>query len=209
MYPKAEWWMARSLFPEYQVAYDEILKYIPKCNYLLDVGCGTGELLKRVAKAGRAHYLTGLDISKELIAKAQENLKGVKVNFVYDNILDTKLPKEAFDCITFTFPAIVAPKSLLTDASPEEVTRMLLYKTLANISSLIKKGGIFVQVEFDAYDENPEANARIIYGELCRQHGLELIALKFYQNEKMTDVVDIKREAKYKGYVVIVSKKSV
>jgi SAM-dependent methyltransferase len=209
MYPKAEWWMARSLFPEYQVAYDEILKYIPKCNYLLDVGCGTGELLKRVAKAERAHYITGMDISKELIAKAQENLRGVKVNFVYDNILDTKLPKEAFDCVTFTFPAIVAPKSLLTDASPEEVTRMLLYKTLANIASLIKKGGIFVQVEFDAYDENPEGNARIIYSELCKQHDLEMLSLKFYQNEKMTDVVDIKKEAKYKGYVVIVSKKSV
>jgi SAM-dependent methyltransferase len=209
MYPKAEWWMARSLYPEYQVADDEILKYIPQCSYFLDVGCGTGELLKRVAKAQRARYLTGLDISKELLAKAEENLRGVKVNLVYDNILDTKLPKEAFDCVAFTFPAIVAPKSLLTNASPEQVTRMLLYKTLENIASLVKKGGTFVQVEFDAYDENPEENAKIIYGELCRQNKLELQSIKFYQNEKMTDVVDLKRDAKYKGYVVIVSKKSV
>ncbi|MFH1181880.1 MAG: class I SAM-dependent methyltransferase [Candidatus Woesearchaeota archaeon] len=207
MYPKAQWWMERSLFPEYQLAYDEILKYIPKCNYLLDIGCGTGELLKRVSKSQKARYITGLDISKELLAKAAENLRCCKVNLVYDNILDTKLPKEAFDCVTFTFPAIVAPKSLLTNASPEQVTRALLYKTLANIASLIKKGGTFVQVEFDAYDENPEANARVIYGQLCRQHGLTLQSLKFYQNEKITDVVDIKKEAKYKGYVVIVSKK--
>ncbi|MBN2454608.1 methyltransferase domain-containing protein [Candidatus Woesearchaeota archaeon] len=206
MYPKAFWWAGRSSSEEYQKAYDEIIKFIPPCNSLLDVGCGTGELLKRVWLSKKAKNLFGVDISKELLSAATSNLKGIPVSLMHGDILEARIP-QSFDCLTFTFPAIVAPRSLLAEASVVEVSSMLLYRTLHNCGALLKKGGIFVQAEFDAYDEKPEESARKLYSAVCREHGLSLQKLKFYENRKITADVDLRKEARHLGYVIIVSKK--
>lgn len=51
----------------------QIEKYFPDAKAILDVGCGTGEMLVRFAKGG--YTVTGVDLSSDMLTVAHEKLE--------------------------------------------------------------------------------------------------------------------------------------
>lgn len=67
---------------------------------MLEVGCGTGEYTRRVAKLFPKSKITGLDISKQTVSIAKMKCKRNKnVSFVVKSVYDTGFPKESFDVV--------------------------------------------------------------------------------------------------------------
>ena len=83
---------------------------------------------------------------------------------------------------------------------------MLLYRVLENICGLLKPNGTFIQVEFDGYTHS-EKEFTDIYKQACTEHNLAFQSSQFFENQKIAADVNLKKEAKHKGYVVVVSKK--
>jgi 2-polyprenyl-3-methyl-5-hydroxy-6-metoxy-1,4-benzoquinol methylase len=77
-----------------------ILKHIPQnCNCILDAGCGTGELTKKLAPY--SNEIIGIDISENMINEASKRKNDEKINYI--NISVEKFFEETdkkFDVIT-------------------------------------------------------------------------------------------------------------
>ncbi|TDB82128.1 class I SAM-dependent methyltransferase [Actinomadura sp. KC216] len=68
------------------------------CREALDVGCGDGLLVRRMAP--RARHVTGLDRSPEMILKAKALSAGVaNVDFVESGLLEYDLPEDHYDFV--------------------------------------------------------------------------------------------------------------
>lgn len=81
---------------------DNVLKTFPESlNSVLDLGCGTGNFLKKLEK--RFEKLVGIDISKDMIEVAKTNSQ--KARFFVKSITDFDL-NEKFDLITCNFDTI-------------------------------------------------------------------------------------------------------
>jgi len=109
------------------------MKLLPsvKNKTVLDIGCGTGVMIKDLLKLG-AKKVIGTDASKKMIEISNRNLKkeiaNKKVELYLDDISKTKL-KSKFYIIT---------SSLVLD-------NIVNYKSaIKNISKLLKKNGIFI-----------------------------------------------------------------
>ncbi|MEU5883371.1 class I SAM-dependent methyltransferase [Spirillospora sp. NPDC047279] len=76
-----------------------VLGAVPRgCGRALDVGCGDGLLVRRLA--GRAAHVTGLDTSPEMIAKARELSAGqANVEFVEADLLTCDLEPASHDFV--------------------------------------------------------------------------------------------------------------
>ncbi len=76
-----------------------ILKNIPaNCNHILDIGCGKGNLCRKMAD--RSKKITGLDLSENMIAKAREaSSKKKNISFVQADYFQTKFEKNSIDAI--------------------------------------------------------------------------------------------------------------
>jgi SAM-dependent methyltransferase len=74
-----------------------LLRHIPRCNDLLDAGCGLG--LTASIAAERAVHVTGIDLSPVMIARARRDY-GDRATFEVADFLEY-LPAhpESFDCI--------------------------------------------------------------------------------------------------------------
>lgn len=72
----------------------------PKYRSLLDVGCGTGQLVIDAAKRGLAS--TGVDFAQEMIdqCEANRNAAGVQAAFKCSSIFDFAAPAKSFDVIS-------------------------------------------------------------------------------------------------------------
>ena len=58
-----------------------LVKNIPKnCNHILDVGCGTGELTKRLASFG--NKIIGIDISENMLQEAHKRNSDEKIEYI-------------------------------------------------------------------------------------------------------------------------------
>ena len=85
---------------------DIVAKYIRPGMLLLDVGCGTGDLVVKAAKADAC--VTGLDISEGMLEVARERVRKNRleneVDLRHADIveMDTQLNENSFDCITST-----------------------------------------------------------------------------------------------------------
>ncbi|GLW66514.1 hypothetical protein Arub01_47580 [Actinomadura rubrobrunea] len=79
--------------------HDVVLSAVPRgCRAALDVGCGDGLLVRRLAP--RAEHVTGIDASAEMIARARELNAGVdNVEFVEADFLEHDVPREHFDFV--------------------------------------------------------------------------------------------------------------
>ena len=103
--------------------------YAPKTG--LDIGCGAGWFTRAFARQG--YQITGMDISPEMLDKAQANaLKaGVRSEYVLGDISKTKLPAR-FDFATAINDCInYIPKDRLD-------------KAFKNVYGALKKGGVFL-----------------------------------------------------------------
>ena len=67
----------------------------------LEIGCGTGKNTEWLVN--KATYITAIDLSEEMLAKAKEKIKSSKVNFQLADITkDWNFIKKKYDLITFS-----------------------------------------------------------------------------------------------------------
>lgn len=115
------------------VEHPGFMKLLPsvKNKTILDIGCGTGVMIKDLLKLG-AKKVIGTDASKKMIEISNNNLKKEiqkkKVELYLDDISKTII-KEKYDLITC---------SLVLDNVVD------YKKAIKNISKLLKKNGIFI-----------------------------------------------------------------
>jgi len=92
----------------------EIIKKIPKCNSILDLGCGTGILTFKIAEKFLDAKIVGVDVTESYLNVARKKLKpSDKILFLLQDAeklqLDTK-----FDCITSSYiPKYCVPDILI------------------------------------------------------------------------------------------------
>lgn len=122
----------------------EIARYLPKGKPLriLDVGTGTGFLACLLAAEG--HTVTGIDLTSEMISRAEEFAKAVKVpaKFLVMDAECPNFPPESFD-------AIVTRN--LTWTLPD------LQKAYRSWHELLAKGGTLINFDADYCHEFSDA----------------------------------------------------
>lgn len=90
--------------------HDYLLKHISGNVLVLEVGCGTGDFIKEIAK--QVEKVIGIDVSDKLIETAKNNLKDISnVSLIKADIDSTKIPKNYFDFIIsmWTLPNLDNP----------------------------------------------------------------------------------------------------
>lgn len=115
----------------HNVAYHRVvLAAVPApCPRALDVGCGTGLLVRRLAEV--ADLVVGLDPDPDALAAASRNLEGVaNVDLIEGDVLKVDLGDGGFDLVA----AVAVLHHLPLDAG------------LARLASLVRPGGSLVVV---------------------------------------------------------------
>lgn len=104
---------------------DEFLKHLKLNDYILDIGCGTGELIKYYND--KKFKVSGIDISREMIKISKEKVPtaNIKKMSVYE--ID-KLDEE-FDGISMTYLLVHIPK--------ESIKNVML-----KVSEILKNEGV-------------------------------------------------------------------
>ena len=76
-----------------------LLRHVPShSQYVLDVGCGTGEFTRRIAS--RAQNVVAIDLSSEMIRLAKSQSANYQnIQYVLGDIMSDSLPAERYDCI--------------------------------------------------------------------------------------------------------------
>ena len=110
-------------FPSYlKITTDKVAKIanITPGGKVLDLGCGTGELLfKLVQKYPATAELVGIDISEEMLKRAKSKLDSFKtVSLHVGNVEKIAYPDEYFDLIVSVgvMHYVRNPKSMITEA---------------------------------------------------------------------------------------------
>lgn len=113
------------------IAWPEILQIIEKQKQskqlrILDYGCGTGGLCERLAMDG--HIVTGVDISKRMIAIAQDSSPH-SIEYIVGDHTSPKLSDHSFDVVT----------SIMVFQFVEDIESLLF-----GISKYLKSGSMVV-----------------------------------------------------------------
>jgi SAM-dependent methyltransferase len=141
-----------------------IKKYVQPGAKILDLGCGSGRLLKSLSKIFNLSYL-GLDNCNRLIEKAQKNLQTLKNNklkasFVCHDILNlADLPEDSFNVIF-----MVASFHHLPSAE-------LRQKVMANLFRLLKSNGVLIMTNWNLWQ--PGAKKSIWHNKLKHNYQLK------------------------------------
>ena len=126
-------WLLPSVF--YQALHQRLLEYVelPQNPRVLDLGCGTGRLLSRLAEAIPQLAGTGLDFSTEMLDRArQHNRYGSRLTYVSGSA--ESLPFDAGE-----FDGVFSTVSFLHYPRPEAV--------FSEIQRVLKPGGRFHWVD--------------------------------------------------------------
>jgi ubiquinone/menaquinone biosynthesis C-methylase UbiE len=100
---------------------------------LLDVGCGTGSLLKELSESGKELNLYGIDLSPEMIATARVKLKDEKHIELYEgSAADLPFQSNYFDYV-------VCMNSLHHHADPKQ--------SLTEMARVLKPGGMMILMD--------------------------------------------------------------
>lgn len=76
----------------------------PQMTSVLDLGCGTGDLLKIFSREIKNAELTGLDFSPGMLREAEKKLSGLKnIRLIRGNALDLPFESNSFDCVSISF----------------------------------------------------------------------------------------------------------
>lgn len=99
---------------------------------VLDIGCGTGSL--SLVLAGLGHQVTGIDLSPEMVARAEEKAAkaGYRINFQVMEASNPRLPGQQYD-------AILCRHLLWSLPNPGDVLQRWI--------QLVRPGGRFLLVE--------------------------------------------------------------
>jgi ubiquinone/menaquinone biosynthesis C-methylase UbiE len=112
----------------------DIMEYAERADAILDVGCGTGALLRTIKKRYPDKQCFGVDLSPIAIKKAGEKADetGMKITFrVGDMENDCPFPSGSFDFI-------IAHEVMEHFVHPERVIR--------NIGNMLKENGTFLVI---------------------------------------------------------------
>jgi len=122
---------------------------LPSGASILDVGCGTGRHSVELARRGYA--VTGLDLSAEMLAKAEEAAKasGVQVEWVHANAARFSFPKQfdgaiclcegAFGLLGAEDDPIAQPSAILSNICRSLKPQAKALFTVLNGAAMIRK----------------------------------------------------------------------
>jgi len=92
----------------YQAVHVRLLEYVtlPESAQVLDVGCGTGKLLHRLAQRSPTLSGVGLDLSPGMLTQARQSTQdGDRLQFIEGNVTEATFAPQSFDaafcCISF------------------------------------------------------------------------------------------------------------
>lgn len=122
---------------------------------VLDVACGTGNVVLECAACMSSANFDAVDISEDMLAKAQENAKAQKLDNICFHIQDvTKLEMEKkYDVITCAYALFFLPEA---------------HKVLHALVSLLKEDGIVIFTSFLANAFSPSSEILL---PLLEKHG--------------------------------------
>lgn len=113
-----------------------------RCEELLDVAAGTGDLSLEIVRQDKAAKIVGIDLSEQMIAKGKEKIAkaglDARVELLKADCCKTKFEGDRFDCATCAF-------GVRNFARLEE--------SLSEICRVLRPGGQFVVLEF-SYPKN-------------------------------------------------------
>lgn len=72
-----------------------IEQHVPKGQHILDIGCGDGYGSSKLHEAG--FYVTGVDLSNEMIARAKERNGDEMMSFVQGNVMNMPFTDQTYD----------------------------------------------------------------------------------------------------------------
>jgi demethylmenaquinone methyltransferase / 2-methoxy-6-polyprenyl-1,4-benzoquinol methylase len=74
---------------------------------VLDVACGTGDVIIEILRQGRIHHVVGVDFSLQMLQIAEKKLtaahNGRRVHLIAGNGLSLPVPQESFTAVTIAF----------------------------------------------------------------------------------------------------------
>ena len=110
--------------------YPYLLNEIIRCygEEVLDLGCGTGALMKQVISEDSHRHLTGIDLSSQMIEKAKHQLKNKATLVVGDS--------ENLPFFDQTFDIVYCNDSFHHYPNPDNV--------ISEVFRVLKKEGIFI-----------------------------------------------------------------
>ncbi|MFI0938256.1 class I SAM-dependent methyltransferase [Streptomyces sp. NPDC021020] len=155
-----------------------ILRAVPEgCGDALDVGCGDGLLARKLA--GRARRVTGIDTSRDMIARAREAASGdPRLTFVEADFLTAELPHEAYDFVCSVTaihhmdfePALVRMREVLRPGGTLVVVGLAREESVTEWAALIAAAPIVritkVLRRAGGPQGMPVAGPRMSYGEV-------------------------------------------
>lgn len=135
-------WIFPSVF--YQAVHQRLLEYVtlPPQPNVLDIGCGTGKLLNRLAGHFPDLWGTGLDFSSGMLAQARKSRNHrPRLIFIQGNAESLPFVESQFDAVFNTI-------SFLHYQQPE--------KFLSEVQRVLRPGGRFYLVDSSfRYQKNP------------------------------------------------------
>lgn len=150
-----------TLFPSvfYQAVHKRLLEYVnlPEQPLVLDIGCGTGRLLNRLAEKFPDLYGTGLDFSLEMIRQARySNRHHRRLIYLQGNALALPFTDNQFDAVFNTI-------SFLHYNSPEQV--------LKEVHRVLRPNGRFYLVDITTWTQ---------FGSEVKSVGIPPSDIRFY-----------------------------
>ena len=160
--------------PFYQAVHKRMLIYadFPADGHVLDLGCGTGKLLKRLGKLYPELTGIGLDFSPKMIAQAKtKNIYGDRLTFILGNAEDQPFDDNTFDTVFNTISFLHYPNPV---------------KVLAEVQRVLKPDGKFYLADYGKSELLPRRSCPFLLGglhfysraertEMGNQVGLELV----------------------------------
>lgn len=125
----------------YQAVHQRILDYITLNDncYILDLGCGTGKLFKRLAKQFPTLSGVGLDLSENMVKQAKlHNQFPDRISFKQGNAENLPFQESTFDRVFNTI-------SFLHYPNPQDVFNQ--------VSRVLKKDGYFYLADYTMSDD--------------------------------------------------------
>lgn len=184
-----QWWVDQTRNAAHMAAYKNIASHVVQCaqkdsGFIIDYGCGTGRIMKRLVDVLPDWKFLGIDGSKVMLrdaetwARSKRKKRPASIEFRLTKLPDFSLSTAKADVIVFTFPNIVSvaggrhqfeelfPKDrdlaqVLALKQEKGEKADALYDQLfmsrvvsRNLRALLRKGGLCIRVDYSQGDRH-------------------------------------------------------